>query len=315
VEEAFEVVAEVTENVKTAGWIGDCFLYTTATNRLCYFVGNESYTISPSDTQMYLMGYIPSHNRVYLADKDVNVYGYSLSLNLVEYQTAVLRGDMDAAAEILPSLPPDQLNKVARFLESRGLTELALEVTTDPDHKFDLSLQLDDLGTATEIARGLPDTEAESKWKVLGDRALALWRFDLARESFEKAGDLSSLMLLLLAIGDRTGLQNLATKAAEKGQNNLAFAVLLQLGDASACVDLLLETQRAPEAALFARTYAPSKAEEAVAAWQKDLQAKNRPKIAASIANPTEHEESFSEGWKDALQREQQLRATVESLS
>ena len=66
VEEAFEVVAEVTEkyvkcvlpsidltlgfSVKTAGWIGDCFLYTTATNRLCYFVGSESYTISPSDT-------------------------------------------------------------------------------------------------------------------------------------------------------------------------------------------------------------------------------------------------------------------------
>jgi hypothetical protein len=66
------------------------------------------------------MGYIPSHNRVYLADKDVNIYGYSLSLNLVEYQTAVLSGDMDAAAEILPALPRDQLNKVARFLEGRG---------------------------------------------------------------------------------------------------------------------------------------------------------------------------------------------------
>lgn len=66
------------------------------------------------------MGYIPSHNRVYLADKDVNVYAYSLSLSVVEYQTAVLRGDMDAANEILPTLPKEQLNKVARFLESRG---------------------------------------------------------------------------------------------------------------------------------------------------------------------------------------------------
>jgi Coatomer WD associated region len=43
----------------------------------------------------------------------------------------------------------------------------------------------------------------------------------------------------------------------EKGQNNLAFAILLQLGDSTACVDLLTKTQRAPEAALFARTYAP----------------------------------------------------------
>ena len=69
---------------------------------------------------MFLLGYIPSHNRVYLADKDVNVYGYSLSLSVVEYQTAVLRGDMEAAAEILPTIPKEQLNKVARFLEGRG---------------------------------------------------------------------------------------------------------------------------------------------------------------------------------------------------
>lgn len=42
-----------------------------------------------------------------------------------------------------------------------------------------------------------------------------------------------------------------------KGQNNLAFASRLQLGDTDACVNLLVKTDRAPEAALFARTYAP----------------------------------------------------------
>lgn len=51
------------------------------------------------------------------------------------------------------------------------------------------------------------------KWKALGDRALTVWRFDLARECFEKAGDLSALMLLLLAMGDRDGLMVLAEKA------------------------------------------------------------------------------------------------------
>jgi coatomer subunit beta' len=71
---------------------------------------------------MYLLGYIPAHNRVYLADKDCAIYSYSLSLNVVEYQTAILQGDNDAAAEILPTIPKDQLNKVARFLESRGLS-------------------------------------------------------------------------------------------------------------------------------------------------------------------------------------------------
>ncbi|KAF7370716.1 Coatomer subunit beta' [Mycena sanguinolenta] len=319
VEEAFEVVADISEgpvlrhpicgsptdyrdySVKTAKWIGDCFIYTTSTNRLSYFVGNESYSISPFDTPLFLLGYIPAHNRVYLADKDMNVHSYSLSLGVVEYQTAVLRGDMDGAAAILPTLPKEQLNKVARFLEGKDLKELALQVTTDPDHKFDLALQLDDLDTALEIARTVPETEAELKWKSLGDRALAVWRFDLARECFEKGSDLSALMLLLLATGDRDGLVALSAKAVEKGQNNLAFATLLQLGDAGACVDLLINTGRAPEAALFARTYAPSQAPKAVDAWHAELEAKKRPKIAAAVAHPNKNAELFEEGWANAL--------------
>lgn len=76
---------------------------------------------------MYLLGYIPSHNRVYLADKDVNVFSYSLSLSLVEYQTAVLRGDMDSAAEILPTVPREQRTKVATFLEGKGMFRSHLE--------------------------------------------------------------------------------------------------------------------------------------------------------------------------------------------
>ncbi|EPQ58853.1 coatomer protein [Gloeophyllum trabeum ATCC 11539] len=305
VEEAFDVVAEVPESVKTAKWIGDCFIYTNSNNRLNYFVGTESYTITQFDTPLYLMGYIPAHNRVYLGDKDVNVYAYTLALSLVEYQTAVLRGDMEAAEEILPTIPKDQRNKVARFLEGRDLKELALQVATDPDQKFDLAIQLDDLDTALGIARSVPESEAESKWKALGDRALAVWRFDLARECFEKAGDLSALMLLLLSIGDRDGLSKLAHAAEEKGANNLAFATLFQLGNTKACVDLLIKTERIPEAAMFARTYSPSQVPRTVDAWRDDLVAKNRKKIAASIANPKENPELFEEGWEDALAREE----------
>jgi coatomer subunit beta' len=69
---------------------------------------------------MYLLGYIPAHNKIYLVDKDVNVYAYGLSLAVVEYQTAVLRGDMDAASELLAEVPAKHKNKVARFLEAQG---------------------------------------------------------------------------------------------------------------------------------------------------------------------------------------------------
>ena len=112
----------------------------------------------------------------------------------------------------------------------------------------------------------------------------------------------------------------------EKGQNNLAFAILLQLGDSTACVDLLTKTQRAPEAALFARTYAPryiflffspssaypahifihsSQASKAVQAWKSELTSKKRTKIAAIIADPSSNPELFEEGWEEVLAREE----------
>ncbi|KAH9482103.1 Coatomer subunit beta' [Psilocybe cubensis] len=277
VEEAFEVVAEVNEST------------------------------------LYLLGYIPAHNRVYLADKELNVYGYALSLAVVEYQTAVLRGDMDAASEILPSVPKEQVNKVARFLEGRDLKELALEITTDPEHKFDLALALSDLSTALSIARASPPSESAVKFKALGDRALGEWRFEMARECFERAGDVGALMLLMAAVGGREGLEGVAREAAEKGQNNLAFAVTLLLGDAAGCVDLLIRTQRAPEAALFARTYAPRLVPKAVAAWKTDLTSKNRGKIAGTIADPAQNPELFVEGWEDALAKEEEALAVWES--
>ncbi|KAG8783052.1 hypothetical protein FRC12_020155 [Ceratobasidium sp. 428] len=304
VEDAFDLTAEISETVKTAKWVGDCFVYTNSANRLSYVVGSQTHTVQQFDSPMFLLGYMPSHNRIYLADQNVNIFGYALSLALVEYQTAVLRGDMDAAAEILPTVPTDQRNKVARFLESQDLKELALSVSTDPDHKFDLAIQLDDLPTALAIATDTPAPENEVKWKAVGDRALAAWRFALAKECFEKANDISSLMLLLLAMGDREGLQQLATTAAEKGHNNIAFATLLQLGDTRGCADLLVKTDRAPEAALFARTYVPSYAPTAASAWHEDLISKNKTKLADTIANPADNPELFEEGWDAALAKE-----------
>lgn len=74
----------------------------------------------------------------------------------------------------------------------------------------------------------------------------------------------------------------------------------MQLGNPAACVDLLIKTQRVPEAAIFARTYAPNKVPEAVTAWRGELKSKKRDKLAAAIADPTETPDLFEEGWKDS---------------
>lgn len=68
-------------------------------------------------------------NRLISVDREYNVVSHTLQLSLIEYKTLVVRGDMEAAAAVLPNVPMEQRNQVARFLEAKGLVALALEVS------------------------------------------------------------------------------------------------------------------------------------------------------------------------------------------
>ncbi|KAG8828474.1 hypothetical protein FRB91_002821 [Serendipita sp. 411] len=308
-EEAFEIVTEISESVKTAKWIGECFIYTNSANRLNYLLGTQTNTVTQFEKPLYMLGYIPSHNRVYLVDRDMSVLVYNLSLAVVEYQTAILQRDLVTAAELLSAVPEAERNKVARFLEAQDLKSLALQVTNDTEHKFELAIALDELDLALSLAEATPAPENEVKWKMVGDTALSRWRFGLARECYRRAGDVSASFLLETALGDKNGLRKTAKDATGKGLNNIAFAALWQLGDPKAAVGLLLETDRKAEAALLARTYAPSCVPKALQSWRIELESKGKSKTAGLLADPSRGQDSelFQEGWDTALEREEQI--------
>ncbi|PLW32313.1 hypothetical protein PCANC_20471 [Puccinia coronata f. sp. avenae] len=312
VEAAFDLLHELPEVVQTGKWVGDCLIYTNTANRLNYVIGGQTHTLSHSDQQMFLLGYLPNYNRIYLCDKDCGIFSYSLSLSVVEYQTAIMHGDLDSAAGLLEKVPQEQRNRIARFLESQDLKELALSVSTDIDHRFELATQLDDLDTALEITKSAPYPESQSKWRVIAEKALASWKIELAEESFLKAGDLSALLLIYSSTGDRHGLSRLAQLATAAGQNNIAFSCQLQLNAPQECVDILLSTDRFPEAALFARTYAPSQVPKAVERWKSSLEESGKSKVAMKLANPEEHPDLFDEGWSEALEREKEVAKGVD---
>jgi coatomer subunit beta' len=186
------------------------------------------------------------------------------------------------------------------------LKQLALEISTDPDHRFDLALSLDALDVALSIAEETPAPENEVKWKAVGDRALARWKFSVAQRAYERAGDVGALFLLGLALGDAPGVSEVGRLARARGQHNIAFAACWQTGDARSAVDLLVDTSRAAEGALLARTYAPARVGPAVRAWRAELERRGRAKVAGLVADPLrgEEHELFEEGWEEALRRE-----------
>ncbi|WPG99651.1 Hypothetical protein R9X50_00247000 [Acrodontium crateriforme] len=300
VEDAFEVVCDINESVRTGQWVGDCFVYTNSTNRLNYLVGDQTYTVSHFDQPYYVLGYLTRDGRVYVCDKDVQVSSFALSVSVIEYQTLVLRGDLDAANDMLPDIPEDQKNKIARFLEGQGYKEQALEVATDPEHRFDLALGLGQLQIALELAKA---ADVEHKWKTVGDAALTAWDIALAAECFSNAKDLGSLLLLYSSSADTDGLRLLATQAKEAGQHNVAFTCLWQLSDIDGCLDTLLSTGRTAEAVLFAQTYKPSRCKEIVGAWKQGLEKSGKIKVGRALGVPGDDEEMFPE-WNSYLQLE-----------
>jgi len=319
---SFDLLYEISDTISSGKWVGDCFIYVNNTGRLNYSVGGQIETLvhletgAGGATQHTVLGYLAKEDRVYLVDKLLNIVSYKVMLAVLQYQTAIMRGDFDAANELLPGIPTSEYTKVARFLESQGFKEEAFEVTTDLDHKFDLSIELNKIDLAHEILLKTPEedkeaTETQAKWKRLSDAALKENNFGLCEAASVASNGYSDLLLLYSAVGNLDGMKRLATLAAAGGKTNVAFVAYLLTGNVEACADLLISTRRLPEAAFFVRTYLPSRIDEVVAIWKKDL-ASVSESAAKSLAAPTDNPDLFPD-MNIALQVEQMFVAQREA--
>ena len=120
-----------------------------------------------------------------------------------------------------------------------------------------------------------------------------------------RAQDFGSLVLLASSTGNANMMLKLADSAKEKGQNNISFLSYFTLGRLDECLQLLIDTNRLPEAAFFARTYLPSKISQVVKLWREELK-KTNEKAAQALADPSDYENLF-QGYQDLLKTEQFL--------
>merc|ERR1711871_294990 len=268
VDGSFELEATMNEVIRTGQWVGDCFLFTNASSKLNYYVGGETFTLAHLDHTMYLLGFVPREDRVFMVDKMYNVFSFKLALAVLNYQTAVVRKDFEAANEFLPSIPHSELAVDLRNLE---VAKSILDEEKDDE--------------ADSI-------ESQSKWKRLGDLALHYGDISLAKSCAEKADDLSGLMLLHSSSGNKEGMKALGERARSSGRNNVAFLAYFVSGHVEECIDLLVDTNRLPEAAFFARTYFPSRISSILDLWKKDLSKVNE-KAAEALADPEKYANLF----------------------
>lgn len=185
----------------------------------------------------------------------------------------------------------------------QGFKEQALAVSTDPEHRFELALSLGDLKIAHELAK---EANSQQKWRQLATLATQKGQLRLAQDCLHNAQDFAGLLLLATSTGNRDMIEKLGSAADDTGMNNISFLSYFLLGDVDKCLDILVQTDRIPEAAFFARAYAPSKISHVVKLWKEKLSEVSE-KAGQSLADPEQYENLFP-GYRESLEVEKFLR-------
>merc|ERR1712176_23056 len=294
IETAFDLEQVMNEVVTSGCYSGEIFIYTNSNQRLNYYIGKQVITLTHLDGAFYVLGYIQKANRVYLIDKRYNIVSYELLRYVLAYQAAIVRDDFDTARKLIEKkkIEPKYFNKLAHFLQGQGHKELALKVSIDPEHQFELALSLKKLSLAKQILLKSP---SQQKWKQLADLALVQCDFETVEEAALKANDLPLLYLLYTSTNNKDGLQKLYKLSIANSKFNVAFNILFYLGDISKCIDLLIETDKIPQAAMLSRAYCPSKVEEITKMWKEKLQLIS-PSAANALGDPQTHPDAFPKG-------------------
>merc|ERR1712179_642894 len=100
-------------------------------------------------------------------------------------------------------------------------------------------------------------------------------------------------------------VSKLGLQADQAGKHNVSFLSYFLLGDLERCLEILITSNRIPEAAFFARTYLPSEISRVVDMWRVQL-GKVNEKAGQSLADPKDYANLFPD-YMASMQAQQML--------
>jgi len=284
------------ERVKKGQFIGDVFVYVNHENQCKYYIGGDVQFLFHVEKGYRFLGFVQKYNKLYFMNQKRVVLAQDLNMNVLKYQTAIIRGDLGAAQAILDAgeVPEDAYDELSRFLAKHDLKDIAINLAKDPIFQFQLALELNDLQRAFDLCQN------EQDYKRVGELGVKLGDFDLAKEAYTRGNNYGDLLVLYSSLADYDGVK----QVGQKGRGNVRFIANLMCGDVESCVNDLVAEQRFTEAAFMARTYAPSLAHSVVKQWKAQLLKDSKSaRIGEAIADPEEYPGLF-DNWHESFSAE-----------
>jgi coatomer subunit beta' len=283
---AFSIIADRETKVTSGCWYSEVFFFTDDRS-VYFFVGGHFEIAARPGKSLNLIGYVHQAESIFLCDGDYKFYKYRVPVNVLNFYITASSGDVDNLDD--KTIPDEWKSRLCAFLENLELFDIAFQLADTDDKRFDLALKRNDVDTAARIA---DNSKSMQQWRHLAGISLKTGRIDLLETSLIKAGDESGAILLKSCKGNGSELRQFAEQT-EAESKNVSFTAYFAVGNFDKCIDLLLTTGRAPEAALMARAYAPRKMDECAQKWKELLIAKGEQRRAEMIALPKEYPNLF----------------------
>ena len=244
----FEVVQEYTERFTSGIWAEGVFLYLKDSTKLCLLGLAVSTVIISLPFRSSLVGFLGHQNKLYLMSEKGKLYTVSLSQKLLKtifkLNEAQKNEDEDAMKKVLTtfkSIEAKDYDFLAKILLADEKQELAFQIVKDLHLKFEIALKEKLLNEAMEIC---VQVDESMKWKRLGDEALLIGKFLIAKKAFLKANDLNSLIMLGSSLGDSELMQYVGRKALQIQHFSAAFSSFWMLRDLAMCHQTLIDSKR-----------------------------------------------------------------------
>ena len=85
IDDSFTYLGQFDEQIIHGKWIeGDVFIFTNQ-GKLNYLIGDKILTHSLIDKKMFILGYIPQKNRLFLINKNLNITSYELLTSILRF--------------------------------------------------------------------------------------------------------------------------------------------------------------------------------------------------------------------------------------
>jgi coatomer subunit beta' len=287
-EEGFGESFDIDGKILNGFFVDDIFVFENSKNKISYTINDKIFNITTLSNRFFLLGYLESTNKIYLMNKKFQLIAYTFPHSFIKYQMAILEKDFTLAEKLLPKIPESFNENIFKFLEKFELFDLCYKITKNPNQKFSLAVKLKKLSEAYEIAANSKNSE---KLKIVSDLAIELGEFNFAEKTMKEGHDWNGLLLYYSSIQNRKKLKEFADEAKQAGMFNVAFSSYFQLNDYVNCLTILKDSRRFPEAATFARTYIPSKVDEIIELWNKQIEEEDKNnRITMKIISPITEE-------------------------